>query len=310
MKAHTDVLSAQVKALRQFNRFYTQKSGVLDPYLGSAFSLTEVRVLYELAHQDGLSAKELSHELALDAGYLSRILRRFEAEGWLARTPSSADARQSLMKLTDAGHTAFEPLQQKSRDQAAALLSAMPSAARQDLIEAMAQIQRLLGTVRASTRTIVLRGLQPGDMGWVVQQHAEVYMREYHWNSEFESLVAGIASAFLKKFNPMWEKALIAELDGLRVGSAFVARKSRTTAQLRLVLLTPSARGLGLGARLTDECIAFARSKGYRKLVLWTHSCLTAARAIYAARGFQLTVSEAYHGFGQDLIGETWELRL
>ena len=301
-----------VKAVRAFNRFYTQRIGVLDPYLGSEFALTQVRVLYELAHRDQPTAAELGRDLALDAGYLSRILRNFETKGWLARVPSPADARQSLLQLTDAGHQAFAPLQQKSRDQAAALLGALPAAGQRQLTAAMATVQRLLDTSQATppTRTVLLRDMRPGDMGWVVQQHGELYAREYGWNSEFEGLVAGIVAGFIKDYQPGWERCWIAELDGERVGSIFVMRKSKTVAQLRLLILAPQARGLGLGARLTDECMAFARAQGYKKMLLWTNSCLTAARNIYARRGFKLVKSEPYHGFGHDLVGETWELRL
>ena len=302
----------QVKTIRAFNRFYTQRIGVLDPYLHSEFSLTEVRVLYELAHRDQPTAAELGRDLALDAGYLSRILRNFETQGWLARVASPADARQSLLKLTDAGHKAFAPLQQKSRDQAAALLGALPAAGQRRLIEAMATVQQLLSPAPAAAapRTVLLREPKPGDMGWVVQQHGEIYAREYGWNSEFEALVADIAAKFIKHFRPDCERCWIAELDGERVGSVLVARRSATVAQLRLLILTPGARRFGLGARLTDECLAFARAKGYRKLVLWTNSNLLAARAIYTQRGFQLIRSEPYHGYGHDLVGETWELKL
>lgn len=302
-----------VRAIRQFNRFYTSRIGVLDPYLGSEMSLTDVRVLYELAHRETPVASEIGRDLRLDAGYMSRILRRFEAAGWLTREPHVRDARQSVLRLTEAGHAAFAPLQQKSRDEAAALLSSLPPSDRQQVVDAMARIERLLDPASAPTartRTVVLRDPVPGDMGWVVQQHGELYAREYGWNSEFEALVADIVAQFVRKFQPAWEKCWIAELDGERVGAVFVVRKSATTAQLRLLLLSPAARGFGLGARLTDECIAFARSKGYRKMVLWTNSCLEAARAIYAKRGFKLDKAEPYEGFGQQLVGETWSLKL
>ncbi len=304
--------AAAVKAIRRFNRFYTSRIGVLDPYLGSEMSLTDVRVLYELAHRETPVASEIGRDLRLDAGYLSRILRRFEAAGWLAREPHARDARQSVLRLTEAGHAAFAPLQQKSRDEAAALLAPLAPADRQQVVDAMARIERLLDPAQAParTRTVVLRDPQPGDMGWVVQQHGELYAREYGWNGDFEALVADIVAQFMRKFQPEWEKCWIAELDGERVGAIFVVRKSAATAQLRLLLLAPAARGLGLGGRLTDECIAFARAKGYRKLVLWTNSCLEAARAIYARRGFRLEKSEPYEGFGQRLVGETWSLRL
>ncbi|WP_332776072.1 bifunctional helix-turn-helix transcriptional regulator/GNAT family N-acetyltransferase [Polaromonas sp.] len=304
--------TAHIQAVRGFNRFYTQRIGVLNPYLGSDLSLTEVRVLYELAHRDQPTASELGRDLALDAGYLSRILRRFENQGWLARVPSVADARQSLLALTEAGHQVFAPLQQQSSDEAAALLMALAPGEQQKLVSAMSTVQRLLApaTEPAPTRTIVLRNPQPGDMGWVVQQHGEIYAREYGWNSEFEALVAEIAARYIRNFQPEWEKGWIAELDGERVGSVFVVRKSKTVAQLRLLILSPQARGLGLGARLTDECIQFARRKGYKKMVLWTNSHLDAARGIYAKRGFKLMHSKSFSGYGKELVGETWELRL
>jgi DNA-binding MarR family transcriptional regulator/GNAT superfamily N-acetyltransferase len=308
---HNAVPAAHVKALRGFNRFYTQRIGVLTPYLGSELSLTDVRVLYELAHRQQPTATELGRDLGLDAGYLSRILRRFEAQQWLTRLPSPSDARQSLLQLTEAGYRAFAPLQQRSRDEAAALLEPLPHPARQELTQALATVQRLLGPSAASpTPAVVLRDPLPGDMGWVVQQHGEIYAREYGWDSTFEALVAGIVAGYVRDYQPGWERCWVAERDGERIGSVFVVRKSKTVAQLRLLILAPQARGLGLGGRLTDECIAFARSKGYKKMVLWTNSCLDSARAIYRKRGFQLVKSEPYTGFGKDLVGETWELRL
>ncbi|WP_298932287.1 helix-turn-helix domain-containing GNAT family N-acetyltransferase [uncultured Ramlibacter sp.] len=309
--APSSVTPAQVQAVRGFNRFYTQRIGVLDPYLDSELSLTEVRVLYELAHRDQPTASELGRDLALNAGYLSRILRRFESRGWLARAPSPADARQSLLKLTAAGHAFFAPLQQRSRDEAAALLEGLPPPDRKRLVDAMATLRQLLDAQAQTPQTVVLREPRPGDMGWVVQQHGEIYAREYGWNMEFEGLVAGVAATFVKNFQSEWERCWIAEVDGERAGSVFVVRKSATVAQLRLLILTPQARGHGLGARLTDECIAFARAKGYRKMVLWTNANLTAARAIYAKRGFLCTQSEPYTGYGgHKLVGETWELKL
>ncbi|MDP3354532.1 MAG: helix-turn-helix domain-containing GNAT family N-acetyltransferase [Polaromonas sp.] len=306
------VTATHIKAVRGFNRFYTQRIGVLAPYLGSAFSLTELRVLYELAHRDQPTATELGRDLALDAGYLSRILRRFQSKGWMERAVSPADARQSLLRLTEAGYQVFAPLQQRSRDEAAALLAPLPAPAQQALTNALATVQRLLDPARASEAPppAILRDPQPGDMGWVVQQHGEIYAREYGWNSEFEALVADIVAGYLRKHQPEWERCWIAELDGQRVGSVFVVRKSATVAQLRMLILTPQARGRGLGALLTDECIAFARGKGYKKMVLWTNSCLGGARDIYARRGFKLVKSGPYTGFGQNLVGETWALRL
>jgi len=322
METHVHAAAAEhIKALRGFNRFYTQRIGVLTPYLGSELSLTEVRVLYELAHhsaqtrtqgQSPLTASALAHELGLDMGYLSRILRRFESRGWLRRKPAPHDARQSLLTLTQAGHKAFAPLQQKSRDEAAAVLGTVPASRQAAVIDAMHTIQTVLSSADGAPDKPVatLRDPQPGDMGWVVQQHGEIYAREYGWNADFEALVADIVARFLRNFQPQWERCWIAEVDGQRAGAVFVVRKSRQVAQLRMLILTPQARGLGLGARLTGECIAFARSKGFRKMVLWTNSCLTAARAIYAKRGFQLIKSEPYQGFGKDPVGETWELKL
>ena len=309
---------AHVKALRSFNRFYTQRIGVLAPHLGSEFSLTEVRILYELAHHSPgasrpLTATDLARDLGLDMGYLSRILRRFESKKWVKRKPSPADARQNLLTLTAAGYTVFSPLQQRSRDEAAGLLTTLPAGQQAQVIAAMDTLQRLLQPAAATQTqpTISLRGPQPRDMGWVVQQHGELYAREYGWSAEFEALVADIMAKCLRRWQPERERCWMAEVDGQRVGSVFVVRKSKTVAQLRMLILTPEARGLGLGARLTDECIAFARSKGYKKMLLWTNSCLTAARDIYAKRGFKLIKSEAYEGFGQkSLVSETWELTL
>jgi DNA-binding MarR family transcriptional regulator/GNAT superfamily N-acetyltransferase len=313
MSASVPVAStAQVKAVRSFNRFYTQRIGVLDPYLGSDFSLTEVRVLYELAHRDQPTASELGRDLALDGGYLSRILRRFESQGWLARSPSPADARQSLLKLTDAGHAVFAPLQQRSRDEAGAMLAALAPAQRSQLIEAMKMVQQLLRTADSPPRqrTVMLRDPRPGDFGWVVQQHGELYAREWGYNEEFEALVATIVAKYIDKFEPTREKCWIAEVDGERAGSVFLVRRSATTAQLRLLILTPAARGLGLGARLTDECIAFARATGYRKIVLWTQSHLLTARRIYQTRGFHIVQAERNDAYGKQLTSETWELKL
>ncbi|HEX7890619.1 MAG TPA: bifunctional helix-turn-helix transcriptional regulator/GNAT family N-acetyltransferase [Ramlibacter sp.] len=304
------VAKSQVKAVRAFNRFYTQRIGVLKRYLDTDFTLTEVRVLYELAHRPPLTARDLVRDLQLDAGYLSRILRRFEDQGWLAREPAPHDARQSLLQLTEAGYATFAPLQQKSREETAALLADVPSAARPGLIEAMETVHRLLDPPAAAQRKVALRDPRPGDMGWVVQMHGELYAREYGFDAEFEALVAEIAAKFIRQFDPGHEKGWIAEVDGQRAGCVFLVRQSATVAKLRLLLLRPEARGLGLGGRLTDACIAFARAKGYRKLVLWTQSNLTVARSIYASRGFVLKESESNEAFGQKLVSETWELKL
>lgn len=304
------VAKAHVKAVRAFNRFYTQRIGVLRRYLDTDFTLTEVRVLYELAHRPPLAARDLVQELELDAGYLSRILRRFEDRGWIAREPAPHDGRQHLLRLTEAGYATFAPLQQKSRDETAALLATVPKEARPRLIDAMETVHRLLEPAAAPERSIVLREPAPGDMGWVVQQHGELYAREYGFDWTFEALVAEIAAKFIREFVPGRERGWIAEVDGERTGCVFVVRQSETVAKLRLLILRPEARGLGLGGRLADECIAFARAAGYRKLVLWTQSNLVAARAIYASRGFVLKESEPNEAFGQALVSETWERKL
>ena len=304
------VARTQVKAVRAFNRFYTQRIGVLRRYLDSDFTLTEVRVLYELAHRPPLAARDLVRELELDAGYLSRILRRFEERGWIAREPAPHDGRQVLLRLTEDGYATFAPLQQKSRDDTAALLATVPPAARPRLIAALQTVHRLLEPPPAAERQVVLRDPRPGDMGWVVQAHGEVYAREYGFDWTFEALVAQIAAKFIRDFDPAREKGWIAEVDGERAGCVFVVRQSATVAKLRLLILLPQARGLGLGGRLTDACIAFARQAGYRRLVLWTQSNLTAARAIYRSRGFVLKDSAPNEAFGQRLVSETWELGL
>jgi DNA-binding MarR family transcriptional regulator/N-acetylglutamate synthase-like GNAT family acetyltransferase len=304
------VAKSQVKAVRAFNRFYTQRIGVLKRYLDTDFTLTEVRVLYELAHRPTLTARELVRELELDPGYLSRILRRFEEQGWVARETAPHDARQHLLRLTEAGYATFAPLQQKSRDETAALLATVAPAARPRLIAALDTVHRLLEPAAAGARKVVLREPRPGDMGWVVQVHGELYAREYGFDWTFEQLVAEIAAKFIRDFDPEREKAWIAEVDGERAGCVFLVRKSATVAQLRLLIVRPEARGLGLGGRLTDECIAFARAAGYRRIMLWTQSNLGAARAIYASRGFALKESEPNAAFGQQLVSEVWERSL
>lgn len=302
------VAVADVRAMRAFNRFYTQRIGILKRYLDTDFTLTDVRVLYELAHRPPLTATDLVRDLEVDPGYMSRILRRFESRGWLDRSPAPHDGRQSLLRLTEAGYATFAPLQQKSRDEAAALLEGVAPPARARLIRALETVHRLLAP--PAERTVTLRDPGPGDMGWVVQMHGEVYGAEYGYTSDFEALVAQVAAKFILDFDPSGDRGWIAEVDGERAGSAFVARKSKTVAQLRLLVLRPEARGLGLGGRLVDECIAFAQSAGYRSMTLWTNGHLHAARAIYKSRGFALVHSEPLQSFGQSLVSETWERAL
>ncbi len=301
----------RVAAVRRFTRFYTPKVGVLDEgYLDTELSVAEGRVLYELAHRDRSTAGEIARDLGLDAGYLSRILRSFDAKGLLVKEPSPSDGRQTLLSLTDAGHTAFAPINQRSREGVGAMLNRLSEADQDRVVEAMATIEALLGAAPEKKAPYLLRPHQPGDMGWVVQAHGALYAQEYNFDQTFEALVAEIVARFINELDPAFERCWIAEKDGEPVGSVFLVRKSKTVAKLRLLIVDPKARGLGVGQRLVAECVRFARAAGYKKLTLWTQSILLAARGIYAAQGFQLVASEANHAFGQDLISETWDLRL
>ena len=301
----------RVAAVRRFNRFYTRKIGLLhEGYLASAFSLTEGRVLYELAHQDTVTAGALGRELGLDPGYLSRIVRGFERRGLLERTRSKADGRQSFLALTRRGHDAFAPLHTRSRDEIGAMLAALPAAEQDRLVEAMGAIEGLLGARPEPKAPYMLRPHQPGDMGWVIHRHAVLYAREYGFDERFEAMVAEIAARFVQRFDPKRERCWMAEKDGEIVGSVFLVAHSKTVAQLRLLLVEPAARGLGIGARLVAECERFARQVGYRKITLWTNSILVAARRIYEGAGYRLVHEEPHHSFGHDLVGETWDLKL
>ena len=300
-----------VAAVRAFNRFYTRKLGVLDQQLlESPFSLSEARVLYELAHRENLSAKEIGAELGLDAGYLSRIVQSFDEAGFISREPLPTDRRQYRLALTAKGRQAFAELERSTNDHIAAMLEGLPPGGKARLIDSMADIRRLLGDGGAVARTAVLREPRPGDMGWVVQSHGALYAREYGFDSSFEGLVAEITAKFLASFDASRERCWIAEIDGAQVGSIFLVRHSDDVAKLRLLLIDPAGRGQRLGHRLVGECIAFARACGYRRITLWTQSILLAARGIYEKAGFRLVASEPHRSFGQDLIGETWELEL
>jgi DNA-binding MarR family transcriptional regulator/N-acetylglutamate synthase-like GNAT family acetyltransferase len=304
-------LDRRVQTVRRFNRFYTQRIGVLDEgLLDSPFSLTEARVLYELAHRDAPTATELRADLRLDAGYLSRILRGFDRRGLLVRESSPSDRRQSLLRLTARGREAFAPLDARSRREIRRLLRDLAPTDQARLIDAMQTIEGLLGARPETKAPYLIRPHQPGDMGWVVHRHGVLYAEEYGWDQRFEALVAGIVASFVERFDPKHERCLLAEKDGEVVGSVFVVRQSRTVARLRLLLVEPKARGLGLGRRLVQECVRFARQAGYRTLTLWTNSVLVAARRIYEQEGFRLVRTEAHRSFGHDLVGETWELRL
>jgi DNA-binding MarR family transcriptional regulator/N-acetylglutamate synthase-like GNAT family acetyltransferase len=299
---------ARISEVRAFNRFYTRQLGVLGQrLLESPFSLSEARVLYELAHRDGAAAKEIGTELDLDPGYLSRIVQKFADDGLISRKPLPEDRRQQQLNLTAKGRQAFARLDRRSQEEVAKTLRRMSEADQRRLTAAMAAIAGLLGEDRAAA---TLREPQPGDMGWVVQSHGVQYASEYGFDSSFEALVAEIAAHFLKSFDASRERCWIAELDGAAVGSVFLVRHDDEVAKLRLLLVEPAGRGHGLGKRLVEECIAFARACGYRKITLWTQSILTAARKIYQGAGFVLVAAEPHRSFGQNLIGETWEMKL
>ncbi|HEY8227262.1 MAG TPA: helix-turn-helix domain-containing GNAT family N-acetyltransferase [Pyrinomonadaceae bacterium] len=301
----------KIDAVRRFNRFYTRQIGVLsEGWADSPFSLTEVRVLYELAHHDDLTAGRLGSELGLDRGYLSRILQSFEKRGLIRKTRSAKDARQSHLELTAKGRKVFEPLNVRSQDDVGAMLKNLSADDQGNLLEAMATIERVLGRKPEPKVPYILRPHQPGDMGWVVHRHGVLYSHEYGWDEEFEALVAQITSDFIKNFDPKRERCWIAEREGEIVGSVFLVKKSKTVAQLRLLLVEPKARGLGIGKRLVEECVRFARQKGYRKIVLWTNDVLKAARHLYVEAGFTLVVEEPHQSYGHDLVGQNWELIL
>ena len=301
----------RIDAVRQFNRFYTQKIGVLhEGLLSSPFSLTEVRVLYELAHRERPVASELGKNLGLDPGYLSRILSNFKSKGFIASKPSKQDGRQSILSLTEKGRAAFAPLNERARDEIGVLIGALAEGDQIRLVQAMATIKEILSPEQKNKMPYLLRPHQPGDMGWVVHLHGMLYAQEYGWDDTFEALVAGIVAKFIQNFDPKRERCWIAEMEGEIVGSVFLVKESETVSKLRLLLVHPKARGLGMGRRMVNECLRFAKQAGYRKTMLWTNNILHAARHIYESMGFKLVLEEPHHSFGHDLVGETWELEL
>ncbi|MBM3527184.1 MAG: bifunctional helix-turn-helix transcriptional regulator/GNAT family N-acetyltransferase [Alphaproteobacteria bacterium] len=301
----------RVAAVRRFNRFYTQRIGVLeDGYAGSRFSLTEARVLYELRRSERSTATAIGRELGLDAGYLSRMLRRFRKSGLIRKETSPQDARQSFLSLTIRGRKAFAPLEAESNRRVGAMLARLPAARQARLVSTLRTAEALLKDDTLSKPAIVLREPETGDLGWVVARHAVLYEQEFGWGGEFEGLCARIVADFSKNFDPSCERCWIAEADGEIAGSAFLVKDTEDVARLRLLLVEPFARGLGLGSRLTDECIAFARACGYRRITLWTHGVLAAARHTYAKAGFRLTSSEKRRSFGSDVVSEHWDLEL
>jgi DNA-binding MarR family transcriptional regulator len=301
----------RVGAVRRFNRFYTRQIGLLGKgYLNSPFTLAEVRVLYELAHRESPAAAEIAKALGLDAGYLSRMLLGFRRRGYLARKASEEDARTNHLSLTRKGRAAFGALEAKSEGEVGAMIKPLSTVDQNRLTAAMITIEELLGERAEPKMPYLLRAHQPGDMGWVIHRHAVIYGEEYGWDERFEALVARIATEFIEKFDPKRERCWIAERDGVMVGSVFLVKKSDRVAKLRLLLVEPSARGLGIGARLVEECIRFARQAGYHKITLWTHSILAAARGIYRKAGFRLVKRQRHQTWGPSVMGETWELRL
>jgi DNA-binding MarR family transcriptional regulator/N-acetylglutamate synthase-like GNAT family acetyltransferase len=310
-----NMVSSAVREVRRFNRFYTRKIGVLqDGLLDSPFSLTEVRVLYELAHRNQPTAGELGRELGVDAGYLSRVLARFKRFRLIRRERSSADGRQNFLSLTAKGRRVFLPLEARSNRQVAALLRPIASSRQKRLVSAMHVIKDVLTPDEngaAPKSPYILRTHQPGDMGWVVHRHGVLYAQEYGYDERFEALVAEIVAEFIRNFDPKRERCWIAEKDGEIVGTVFLVRKSKTVCKLRLLLVEPSARGLGLGRRLVAECVRFGRQAGYKKMMLWTQSELDAARHLYKEAGFRRVERKAHQSWGRrDLVAETWELKL
>jgi len=303
-------MNGYVSAIRGFNRFYTRKIGVVDGVASSPFSLAEARVLYELAHREQPTATDIRKELGLDAGYMSRILRGFERRKLVTREQSKTDERQRFLSLTAKGRKAFAPLDERSNRDVAAMLEKLSPTERQQLLDAVQTVGRLLGDKAEPRTPYLLRQHQPGDMGWVVHRQAILYAEEYGWDGTYEALAAEIVAQFIKNYDPKCERCWIAEKDGERVGAVFVAKASDQTAKLRLLHVEPEARGLGIGKRLVDECVRFARQAGYQKMALWTQSILHAARHLYKQAGFRIVREEQHRSFGKDLTAETWELDL
>ena len=309
MPDHT--LDQRVGAVRRFNRAYTRRIGVLrDDFLKTSYSLAEARVLYELATREKPTAGEIAAELGLDHGYLSRILRGFHERGLIIKTPSRDDRRQSLLSLTVQGRMAFAPLDQRSQHDVAAMLGKLSAANQDRLVAAMGTIERMLGEAPSPPVPYLLRPPRPGDMGWIVSRHGALYGEEYGWDERLEALTAEIVAAFVRNQDHKRERCWIAERDGENVGSVLLVRETDEVARLRLLLVEPSARGLGIGARLVEEALRFAREARYRRITLWTHSVLTAARHVYERAGFTLVESNEHNEFGKTLVGETWQLEL
>lgn len=304
-------LADDIAQLRRFNRFYTVEAGLLgSALLNSPFSLTEARVLYELAQREDATASELRADLGLDAGYLSRILKRFETRGLIERTADEDDLRKAFIRLTADGQDAYAVLDRASSEVARGKLAGLPARDRAAMVNAMRKIERLLAPQRGNEGSYTLRAPRVGDFGWITHRQAVLYAQEYGWEESLEPLLAEILVQFARTDDPEWERGWIAERNGAIVGSVFVMRKSKRVAKLRLLYVEPSARGLGIGRRLVEECVTFAQAKGYAKLTLWTQANLGAARRLYEMAGFRLVDSQKRQSFGKDLVSETWELDL
>jgi DNA-binding MarR family transcriptional regulator/GNAT superfamily N-acetyltransferase len=302
----------RIAEVRRFNRFYTRQIGVLrKTYLDSPYSLGEMRVLYEIAHGDAPTATDIGRALELDAGYLSRVLRAFEKRGLIKRETSKRDARQSHLALTVRGRKAFFPAEARSQRDVADMLGKLNPDQQVQLVNAMQTIETLLeSTPAVNEAKPVLRAPRHGDFGWIVSRHAALYAQEYNWTEPFEGLCAQIVADFVNNFDPTMERCWIAELNGENVGCVMLVKDAPGVARLRLLLVDRQARGLGLGQRLVDECVKFAREAGYKRITLWTHSILTAARRCYEKAGFTLTSSENKHSWGEDVVAEYWDLEL
>lgn len=306
----TPARESRIEAIRRFNRFYTHQIGLINNgYLESEFSLTEARVLYELAYHAPLTAKDLCEMLGLDAGYMSRLLRRFDHNNWLTKKHLESDRRQILLGLSKAGEQVFAPLNDRSREDIGALIDQLSPERQDQLVLAMDEIERSLSSTQPAW---ILRDPQPGDMGWVVKRHGEIYAEEYGWNNEIEAMAAELVAHFIAQFDPTCERCWIAERDGVRLGSIFLVKhpEREGVAKLRMLIVEPAARGQGIARRLVTECIDFARASGYHTITLWTNSVLEAATHVYAAAGFQMVHEAPHHAFGQDLIEQTWEMAL